>query len=96
MCNVKACKAACCGFAPIPADLYERRKYLIQRKVAMIQELPGKHVIAVDKNGVCAFLTCEYTCAIYDERPEICRRFGEPNETHPFLKCPEKAISATK
>ena len=91
MCNTKDCKAACCGFAPIPADLYERRKYLLQRKVE-VTPLPGKHVIAVDSSGVCGFLTCEYTCAIYDERPEICRRFGEPNEKHPFLKCPHGGV----
>lgn len=86
-CGTKTCGAECCGLAPIPRDLFERRKYLLQRQVTELQ-LSGNHVVVVDANGICGFLTCERTCAIYDERPEICRRFGEPTETHPFLRCP--------
>ena len=32
----------------------------------------------------------EKNCLIYEERPEICRKFGEEKETHPMLQCPYK------
>lgn len=33
----------------------------------------------------CAFLTYDLKCNIYEDRPWICRNFG--NESHPLMKC---------
>lgn len=86
-CPLKVCKAECCGVAPMPAELFEQERSRLQRQVVLM-EFPGNHVGAVDENMVCGFLTVDHQCAIYDRRPEVCRKFGDPSETHPMLKCP--------
>ena len=45
----------------------------------------GEYVIAETENNQCPFLD-NCVCSIYDERPEVCRKFGD--ETHPNLICP--------
>ena len=42
-------------------------------------------VLPVTKSGMCPFLNEDYTCNIYDDRPGVCRDFG--NESHPDLAC---------
>jgi Fe-S-cluster containining protein len=46
----------------------------------------NKHFIQpITKDMMCPFLNADYTCNIYDDRPGVCRDFG--NETHPDLTC---------
>lgn len=84
-CDVSKCHAACCGLVPIPAEIFGRNKGAIQGPFDLIPCF-GETVI-VSKHGThrCAFLTDDCRCAIYDDRPEICRMFGESD--HPLLKC---------
>ena len=84
-CNVKRCRAACCGLVPIPARLLHECSNMMQRQIAMQVEVEDDNIIAVDDNFRCVFLTPDYRCAIYDQRPQICRDFG--SDAHPLLKC---------
>lgn len=84
-CNVKKCKAACCGLVPIPNDLLHECVNLIQREISLQVEVEDNNTIATDENFRCVFLTPEYRCAIYDRRPQICRIFGTGD--HPLLQC---------
>jgi Fe-S-cluster containining protein len=80
---LKECKAACCGCFPIPKELYEKNKDKI---VSPIKELPiGDDIMLITEYLSCAFLTKDFKCNIYNERPEICRKFGD--ETHLCLIC---------
>ena len=89
-CDVNLCKADCCGLVPIPKDTYIKNKHLLQRTVKEFDDvLPGQ-VIAADENMICGFLTKDFKCAIYDERPDVCRKFGSIGETHVMLICPHK------
>ncbi len=47
-------------------------------------------LIPIDEHVVCGFLTTDFKCAIYDQRPDVCRKFGSVAETHEMLICPHK------
>lgn len=80
-CDVKKCKAECCGLVPFNKTEFDKSKLI---REVNIQEKNGI-IIAVDKDLYCGFLGHDYKCAIYDHRPDICRRFG--NEEHALLTC---------
>ncbi len=79
------CKAQCCGVVPIPKDVYEKNQDKIVRKPHLLIDA-GVNVIPITKDAYCPFLTEKLDCNIYDDRPTICRKFGD--ETHPMLCCP--------
>ena len=78
------CKSGCCGYVPIDKDLWERSQEKVQTVPEKVMDFDGA-VLPFTKTGKCPFLTPELSCAIYDERPEVCRLFG--NETHINLTC---------
>ena len=79
------CHSDCCGVVPLPADVWERNKHLIQRKLKEAVSAPHQEVYPLPEEGVsCLFLTKDCTCAIYDDRPQVCRMYG----IHPDLECP--------
>lgn len=92
-CNIAICKAECCGLVPIPNETINRNLALIQR---LYTRIPVKELLGIDDTEssavfdneakCCAFLTQDYRCAIYSERPEVCRLFG--TRAIPGLKCP--------
>ncbi len=48
--------------------------------------IPEKmHVVPITEDAKCCFLKEDLSCAIYEERPRICRDFG--NEKHLYLTC---------
>ena len=76
------CRAGCCGMVPLPPDLF--RKHPAQREV--VEEIPFKGaVIARTKDNYCPFLTKDFKCSIYEDRPWICKKFGD--ETAPLMTC---------
>jgi Fe-S-cluster containining protein len=79
------CKAECCGPCPIPAPLYRRHRHRVAHEPAH-EVLDGDgYMLAVDANGMCVFLGDDYRCAIYDDRPPVCRLFG--TGCHPLMEC---------
>lgn len=89
------CKAACCGVCPIPKDIYERNRDKLVQIPLEEKELEGYDPTASEKrpfilpmteDTYCPFLNKDKTCNIYDDRPDVCRRFGD--DSHPCLCCP--------
>lgn len=93
------CKADCCGPIPFPIDIFEKNKHLIKKEYLFsdeIENIPPQffifakrmkgHVIPFTDDLTCVFLDDEYKCSIYDDRPVICKIYGECRE----LKCPHK------
>lgn len=78
------CKSGCCGYVPIDKNLWERSQGKIQTAPKEIIDM-GDAVLPMTDTGKCPFLNAELGCSIYDERPEVCRLFG--NETHLNLTC---------
>lgn len=79
------CKAGCCGVFPMDKALLEAHRDKIQIPITEEMDMGDEQVIAMTKNAQCAFLKSDYSCAIYDHRPEVCKLFG--NEEHLNLTC---------
>jgi len=61
----------CCGPIPINKKLFEKHKDKIQRE---IKQIVGDFYLTEDLK--CIFLNKETKCAIYEDRPQICRNYG--------------------
>lgn len=83
---IDKCKGACCGVVPMPKDTYEKNKSLIDHKCKVIEFDKDMVVVFDEISFRCGFLSDANKCKIYDERPEVCKKFG--NEESPLLCCP--------
>lgn len=81
------CKAECCSdITPLPLDIYERNQDKIVREPLEFEKMPGTEMMMVNTSShKCVFLNEDFTCNIYDERPPICKTFGD--ESHPMMFC---------
>lgn len=88
------CNARCCGCFPMAITLWQKNQHNIQKEVIGTQKCyandseGNRHtcVLPSTKDMLCPFLKKDFTCAIYEQRPAICRKFGD--ETHWALCCP--------
>ncbi len=79
------CKAGCCGIVPISKEIYNSNKDKIVRQPHEIIE-EGDCVIPITQDVYCVFLDGDLHCNIYEDRPDVCRKFGD--ESHAMLFCP--------
>jgi len=89
-CDPTLCHAECCGLFPFPRNIYEkhRKKITAPYEVYDLGRWLGMRdyrVIFQTENRKCPFLDTKYMCKIYDDRPPICRQFGESQNSR--LKC---------
>jgi len=61
----------------------KKNKHKLQRQIIISESIFGMSGTTAD--GKCPFLNAENRCEIYDERPEVCRKFGSGDE--PMLDC---------
>ncbi len=89
------CKGMCCGVVPIPRVLWQKKQHAIQRQPKEVMKVEGVHkvtgeretvIIPMTEDHYCPFLKKDLSCAIYEDRPEICRKYGD--ESHPMMCCP--------
>ncbi|NOR85895.1 hypothetical protein GQ473_07325 [archaeon] len=78
----KSCNE-CCGNIAFPKAVFEKNRGKIQRPIFEELELDGE-IYPATNDGVCVFNKADCRCAIYPDRPEVCRLYG----TIPDLKCP--------
>lgn len=95
------CKAQCCHVCAIPEAIFERNIEKIVRPIKEIrrgagpvipldlQKLDLKSeeilVVPITQDMKCCFLNEDLNCNIYEDRPNICRKFGD--ESHIFMTC---------
>ena len=79
------CKAQCCGIVPIPKKTYDSNKHKIVNEPLSILDAEDCYIPITD-NQYCPYLNKDLSCNIYDDRPDVCRKFGD--ESHPMLFCP--------
>jgi len=79
----KPCKALCCRYFALPIDKPETagdfddlRWYLMHKGVSIFVE-DGDWYIQIDNR--CKHLQADYRCAIYENRPRICRQYSTAN-----------------
>ncbi len=97
-CNIEKCKAICCYHVPIPEDYLKKFADKIVNEVIFTKKLPkgtykGKHVLPItnvlsEYENKCPFLTITNKCAIYENRPPLCKEFGTLRK--PGLICPRQ------
>lgn len=90
------CKAGCCGPVPIKRTLWQKKQHAIQRPIKELMigtSKEGKIVIPLTKDHYCAFLKEDLSCAIYEDRPDICRKFGD--ESHKLSCCPMQKVDGS-
>lgn len=79
------CKAKCCGIVPIPLETWKNNQDKIVTKPIEILEY-DEVFIPITNTASCVFLNGDLNCNIYDDRPNICHKFGD--ESHLLLSCP--------
>ena len=93
-CRIHQCHAACCYNVPFKDGELEKYADKIVNKVLYVQHMetmpPAVLPFTTECNFMedfmknkCPFLRHDRTCNIYENRPEVCRLFGEIYE----LKC---------
>jgi Fe-S-cluster containining protein len=85
-CNVSVCKAECCGIVPVKNIIVRTFKHLINKE-AIIKRNGDISMVFDPETFKCGFLDNNCKCKIYENRPDVCRKFADPKETHPMLKC---------
>jgi len=64
--------SGCCGIVPFEKEFTEKHKSKFQVKPVKIKE-----GVVITEDFRCVFMNRETKlCAIYDDRPEVCRLFG--------------------
>lgn len=68
--------SGCCGLIQMPKDLIEKNKDKFQVEPKEIKIIGSLGVVLID-DLQCVFMNRKTKlCAIYDDRPEVCRLFG--------------------
>mgnify|MGYP001618994626 CR=1 FL=1 len=88
------CKARCCGIVPIPVTTWQKNQHHIQKQVQKVHKVratdqdgkPHLAMLPITEDGLCPFLKEDLKCAIYADRPKVCKQFGD--ESHWALRCP--------
>ena len=80
------CQAMCCEIISFPPDFIEKHKLSFQVKDGIqVVVSPPIGVKVTTPDGQCVFLDrLTWKCTVYEERPNICREFGQS----PKLLCP--------
>jgi Fe-S-cluster containining protein len=79
------CKAQCCfGIMAFPKETWEKNQHKIITKPSVVETdtIEVKHRT---DSGACSFLREDYQCNIYEERPEVCRKYGD--ESTFYMSC---------
>ena len=80
----------CCEIFPIDTDIVNNNRHLFQRPVLKEEKWDknGKDETIVITNSIfrdCVFLKRDNTCAIYENRPQLCKDYGRSDGS---LACP--------
>lgn len=93
-CRTYKCHAACCYNIVLPCGMMERfadkivTPVIYRSLLPVNPEFPPSEFVNTSfdsKNNKCPFLRKDCKCNIYEDRPDICRRFGDGS--HPMLVC---------
>lgn len=95
------CQARCCGIVPIQASIWQKNQHKIHRQpkethkvyVTMPNERKVTAILPITDDGLCPFLKKDLQCSIYEDRPDVCKKFGD--ETHWALRCPMQHSDGT-
>lgn len=81
-CKDNCCE--CCGVVPMPKYFFDAHIPQMRRPVKKFMFDNRGRVWSFTFDGMCIYLDSDNRCTIYDERPDVCRRFGCDDD----LPCP--------
>jgi hypothetical protein len=85
----------CCGILPFPKETWEKHKAKAQYAVKAVEEFGDEvGITPVDATLDCVFLSKEKQCVIYEDRPEICREYGDEKCPCPYFD--SKGVKRTR
>ena len=81
------CKGECCANVPLPARLFKdhEAEKEITEMIDIGEQLGEPYVVPVTADGRCPFMDDTFHCSIYEDRPIVCRKFGDESCT--FTTC---------
>ena len=79
------CKAECCYTVPIEREIFNRNFSMQCQPVIELVDMDRDNVLPATADGKCVFLNNLLNCNIYNDRPGICRKFGD--ESHINMTC---------
>lgn len=94
------CKAGCCKICPIEKEIFDRNREKIVEKTVheILIENPNpeifdqrgefvnsEYMVPITESTNCCFLNSDYTCNIYEDRPYVCKKFGD--ESSLWMNC---------
>jgi len=80
------CRAVCCSAIPIPRKIWEDNQDKVITKPTEAVDFPDDYIFPKTESGGCPFLRNDYHCNIYENRPDVCRKFGD--ESTILMSCP--------
>jgi Fe-S-cluster containining protein len=87
----------CCGIVGFSREFLERNKDKFQRPIEEFVGWKNGELIPVTKDIRCPFLKPDKTCAVYEERPDVCREFGiSPRLVCAYFRADGKARTPAK
>ena len=79
---LKKCKAECCSVVPFDTEILKKHKPIRN----IIERIEFDDLVILETiDNVCPFLGFDFKCSIYNDRPEVCKKFG--NEEHFLMTC---------
>lgn len=69
------CSGSCCGMIPFNRDFLMNNLKYQQRAFYDLKFLEGYEALPLTDDLKCIFLTPQNKCAIYENRPEVCRKY---------------------
>ena len=78
-CRTSKCNALCCYNIPFERGELDMFKEKIVNKVLFLLPMHGAQVAFTNEDpgrNKCPFLRADYKCNIYENRPDVCRKFG--------------------
>jgi len=70
--NIEDCY--CCGIFPMELEFWNRHQKDLKRPIVVGLALNGPYFTTEDKK--CPFLGYDNKCSVYENRPDVCRRYG--------------------
>jgi Fe-S-cluster containining protein len=81
------CKATCCGVIDFDKEFWEIHQHKVITKPIKVIPFPdGRTIMPETESGYCPFLNEDYHCNIYEDRPNVCREYGDGST--PYMSCP--------
>jgi len=77
------CGAECCSNVPMTKAFMASHKPV--REIVELVPFGDNMVVPITKSGRCPFLSEDYKCTVYKDRPAVCRVFGD--ESTIFATC---------